>query len=291
MKKSRPLSQVPKNSSTKNKKQKDYPIKFRNRHVSYYNTRQSRRNLSGHVEDLRSTRGRSASPQDVHISVQTENQNGSTPGRSASPQDVHISFQTQNQNGSTPGRSTSSQDIHISVQTENQNGSTPGRSTSPQVVHISVQTENQNDSTPGRSTSPQVVHISVQTENQNGNTPGRSTSSQDIHISVQTENQNGNGQEIFEDQESRMTEEISKVGEKIEDGNFCTICLNTGGDSKAKELYCKHSFHENCINEWLKRSYNCPVCRSLPDRISVCCISRFRQFSRNLSQWFLQSYA
>ena len=42
----------------------------------------------------------------------------------------------------------------------------------------------------------------------------------------------------------------------------CTICLvemKTGDD--AKKLFCEHIFHSDCIDEWLKRKSDCPVCR------------------------------
>ncbi len=41
----------------------------------------------------------------------------------------------------------------------------------------------------------------------------------------------------------------------------CSVCLSPL-KIDIKELECKHSFHENCINEWLKAKNSCPLCRT-----------------------------
>jgi hypothetical protein len=40
----------------------------------------------------------------------------------------------------------------------------------------------------------------------------------------------------------------------------CSICLKSFGVKKAT-LECGHSYHDKCINEWLKNNKNCPLCR------------------------------
>lgn len=40
----------------------------------------------------------------------------------------------------------------------------------------------------------------------------------------------------------------------------CSICLNNINQN-ATALPCCHLFHSNCINEWRKRTNECPICR------------------------------
>ncbi len=40
----------------------------------------------------------------------------------------------------------------------------------------------------------------------------------------------------------------------------CTICLDALSDP-TKTLECGHSFHTGCVDEWLKTSETCPLCR------------------------------
>ncbi|XP_016470450.2 E3 ubiquitin-protein ligase MPSR1 [Nicotiana tabacum] len=58
--------------------------------------------------------------------------------------------------------------------------------------------------------------------------------------------------------EALLNVEICENGE-------CVICLEEwgvgGGDVVVKEMPCKHRFHGNCIEKWLKIHGSCPVCR------------------------------
>ncbi|GBN84407.1 hypothetical protein AVEN_135091-1 [Araneus ventricosus] len=45
------------------------------------------------------------------------------------------------------------------------------------------------------------------------------------------------------------------------DTTTCSVCLDTVSSSIMKSLPCAHAFHEICINEWLKKSFICPICR------------------------------
>lgn len=42
----------------------------------------------------------------------------------------------------------------------------------------------------------------------------------------------------------------------------CSICLAPIKKNKKNELNCNHIFHNNCINEWLKKNNSCPLCRT-----------------------------
>ncbi|PON85064.1 43kDa postsynaptic protein [Trema orientale] len=48
---------------------------------------------------------------------------------------------------------------------------------------------------------------------------------------------------------------------------YCTICLEKmsfdqdGDDQKLVEMPCSHVYHKDCIEQWLKTSHMCPLCR------------------------------
>nr|CAI9709272.1 unnamed protein product [Rangifer tarandus platyrhynchus] len=46
----------------------------------------------------------------------------------------------------------------------------------------------------------------------------------------------------------------------------CAVCLEdlVGGDP-IRSLPCKHIYHVDCIDEWLTRSFSCPLCRGPAD--------------------------
>lgn len=50
------------------------------------------------------------------------------------------------------------------------------------------------------------------------------------------------------------------VGQAEAQTQNCSICLD-GITEQSQTLPCSHSFHQNCINEWLNRHNSCPLCR------------------------------
>lgn len=54
---------------------------------------------------------------------------------------------------------------------------------------------------------------------------------------------------------------------KLEDDldyDDCSICMEPfKNKKKINETICKHTFHEECINQWLKVNNNCPLCRQV----------------------------
>ncbi|CAF3171265.1 unnamed protein product [Rotaria sp. Silwood2] len=53
-----------------------------------------------------------------------------------------------------------------------------------------------------------------------------------------------------------------KTCTNIKDDDKCAICLSEYiTDEKLKRLRCKHYFHSECIDPWLKTSARCPICR------------------------------
>ena len=51
------------------------------------------------------------------------------------------------------------------------------------------------------------------------------------------------------------------VHEKCALGETCSICLTDDKSGDGLKMKCGHVFHANCINTWLERSDNCPMCR------------------------------
>ena len=46
------------------------------------------------------------------------------------------------------------------------------------------------------------------------------------------------------------------------DNNKCLICLSDFAEGdKLTTLPCIHTFHTDCISEWLRRKHSCPVCK------------------------------
>ena len=41
----------------------------------------------------------------------------------------------------------------------------------------------------------------------------------------------------------------------------CSICLSNINNYIYTELYCTHKFHLKCLNEWVKNSNECPLCK------------------------------
>jgi len=43
--------------------------------------------------------------------------------------------------------------------------------------------------------------------------------------------------------------------------NVCCICLNKKSDKIIKCKYCNNEFDKICLDKWLKKNNNCPLCR------------------------------
>jgi hypothetical protein len=64
---------------------------------------------------------------------------------------------------------------------------------------------------------------------------------------------------------------------------YCSVCLSSLINDISK-LSCNHSFHEKCINEWLKEKNTCPLCRSSiikPNLDVLPIINNIRQHTNN----------
>lgn len=49
---------------------------------------------------------------------------------------------------------------------------------------------------------------------------------------------------------------------KVGSDDQCTVCLNSLKHKDVlRRLPCQHCFHTGCIDEWLSRKSQCPMCR------------------------------
>ena len=45
--------------------------------------------------------------------------------------------------------------------------------------------------------------------------------------------------------------------------NVCSICLNKKSNKLIKCKYCNNEFDQECLDKWLKKKNNCPLCRRI----------------------------
>ena len=67
-----------------------------------------------------------------------------------------------------------------------------------------------------------------------------------------------------DNQNNQERNSASRSSQRSSNGNpVCTICLEEviDSDNNKKVLHCNHTFHQNCINRWLRTRSQCPVCR------------------------------
>nr|XP_023886641.1 E3 ubiquitin-protein ligase RNF181-like [Quercus suber]POE68271.1 e3 ubiquitin-protein ligase ring1 [Quercus suber] len=65
-------------------------------------------------------------------------------------------------------------------------------------------------------------------------------------------------------EESIMGLEVVRIEERSVDlaGEACAVCLNEFSiGSEARRMPCSHTYHQDCIIQWLGRSNMCPMCR------------------------------
>ncbi|KAM0061159.1 putative chromatin regulator PHD family [Helianthus debilis subsp. tardiflorus] len=56
---------------------------------------------------------------------------------------------------------------------------------------------------------------------------------------------------------------VSRLGKEKECEEICAICHDEyQAEDMIGTIECKHSFHPQCIKEWLRRKENCPICRA-----------------------------
>ena len=59
--------------------------------------------------------------------------------------------------------------------------------------------------------------------------------------------------------------DVESLERSCQDNDFCSICLNDYMDDDilcaSKFSSCGHEFHLNCLQEWLAKHDECPICR------------------------------
>lgn len=63
-------------------------------------------------------------------------------------------------------------------------------------------------------------------------------------------------------EQSSVKKMLEIVTMELGDEKYCIICLEgleVGSD--ASRMPCSHTFHDHCVEKWLKQSHCCPICR------------------------------
>eukprot|EP01065_Artemidia_motanka_P010939 TRINITY_DN1588_c0_g1_i2.p1 TRINITY_DN1588_c0_g1~~TRINITY_DN1588_c0_g1_i2.p1 ORF type:complete len:381 (+),score=57.11 TRINITY_DN1588_c0_g1_i2:52-1194(+) len=62
----------------------------------------------------------------------------------------------------------------------------------------------------------------------------------------------------------RLDRMVKLKAEGFGEGDLCGVCLDDLSENKVGivQLRCGHGFHRDCIEQWLKRKNNCPICRA-----------------------------
>lgn len=76
----------------------------------------------------------------------------------------------------------------------------------------------------------------------------------------------GRGEATTPPASEAVLKEIPRIDitkEQVTNKDQCPICLDFYciDDPSAMRLKCKHTFHEQCLVPWLKKTGTCPVCR------------------------------
>jgi hypothetical protein len=78
--------------------------------------------------------------------------------------------------------------------------------------------------------------------------------------------ENGTSEGIIQEEISKLP--LQKYNSSL-DMCECSICLDSfNEDEYVRILHCKHCFHQNCIDSWLRNMLRCPICRSSVSKLA-----------------------
>ncbi|XP_042396675.1 E3 ubiquitin-protein ligase EL5-like [Zingiber officinale] len=54
-------------------------------------------------------------------------------------------------------------------------------------------------------------------------------------------------------------------GAVVDGGQYCAVCLEEMEEGQAARVLpeCRHAFHRECVDRWLARHRECPLCRAV----------------------------
>jgi len=95
-----------------------------------------------------------------------------------------------------------------------------------------------------------------------------------FHLGIQFDTLANFQENNIDDEEEKYFKSCKEINEKISKSNKikkddqiigeqCFICMDNYKEKEFKRELpkCKHCFHKKCIDKWLKKKSNCPICR------------------------------
>ena len=92
----------------------------------------------------------------------------------------------------------------------------------------------------------------------------RNLNNYDFNIMIEDNNNNNLNIDTNTNYQSINPANRLVVEESSDPDKECIICFEPMGEIECK-LECNHSYHYNCIKEWVEKKNTCPECRRLVD--------------------------
>ena len=73
---------------------------------------------------------------------------------------------------------------------------------------------------------------------------------------------------IVSDENERTSQHQVTISRPSHQNHCCCICLDTiqGGDIISRSIVCRHAFHKDCLDGWVRKNPSCPSCRRSLER-------------------------